>query len=274
MKKFLFVMMIFLVVVPIATAQDDNDRRENPSVAILRDGDTRKGTFQEGGTAQLYGFNASEGDQITIELVAEDTSSLDTYMTLLGSAGQVLSSNDDDGQSLNSRIEYTIPEDGGYFVLASWLAYRAGSTADESGVEPQDYEITLRGNTVPRDQPNDRIPIFWGDISIGDNLELANSNEEPVYFLRFAAREGDDLEVAMQSPAFDTILYVFDQNGVRIAYDDDGGDDLNSQLRLNIPRDGEYLIFATVYNFFEYFDEIPFYDQDPAPFMISINRAQ
>jgi hypothetical protein len=41
---------------------------------------------------------------------------------------------------------------------------------------------------------------------------------------------------------WDTLLYLYDVNALEIARDDDGGPNLNSQIRFILPEDGRYVI--------------------------------
>jgi hypothetical protein len=51
--------------------------------------------------------------------------------------------------------------------------------------------------------------------------------------------------IDMESREFDAYLRILDAGGKQLAYDDDGGEGLNSRLRFTPPREGDYQIVAT-----------------------------
>lgn len=64
----------------------------------------------------------------------------------------------------------------------------------------------------------------------------------------FQASAGQSVLIQMGSASFDTYLEVYDANGTRIAYDDDGGDGTNSTMIFTAPSAGPYTIAATSYS--------------------------
>jgi hypothetical protein len=80
------------------------------------------------GTAErlIYSFYASAGDRVTISLESDD---FDTYLELRDEDGNVLITNDDGGDGLNSLIEdFNIPSSGEYLIVVR--GYRASSVGD------------------------------------------------------------------------------------------------------------------------------------------------
>ena len=87
------------------------------------------------GQGELWSFEGSEGQEVTIRLTA-DSPSLDPYLTLFAPDGEIIAENDDIdlGVDVNSLLEGIIlPESGSYIIVARGL--------DESSVGP--YTITL-----------------------------------------------------------------------------------------------------------------------------------
>lgn len=75
----------------------------------------------------------------------------------------------------------------------------------------------------------------------------------------FAAEEGQQLIITLNSNAFDPLLIVNDANGRLVAEDDDGGNGLNARLTLVVPETGEYEIIVT-----------SFRDNARGPFRLSV----
>jgi hypothetical protein len=75
--------------------------------------------LDDGRLVDAYSFTGRAGEQVSITLRSED---FDTYLFLgrmEGGVFQQLESNDDDDESVNSRIDYTLPADGEYVIHAS-----------------------------------------------------------------------------------------------------------------------------------------------------------
>ena len=78
--------------------------------------------------------------------------------------------------------------------------------------------------------------------------ELSNDNYEINY--QFEGRSGDIILIAMnatsQDPRLDSYLSLLGTDGQEIAFDDDGGGNLNSLIGpVNLPADGTYTVVAT-----------------------------
>ncbi|MGB7084175.1 MAG: pre-peptidase C-terminal domain-containing protein [Phormidesmis sp.] len=86
---------------------------------------------QEGTLAPMedtYTFDGESGQTMTIELQSEE---FDTVLLLKGPDGEVLTSNDDYGGTLNSVIVVELPESGTYSAIASSFSGQGGSYAIE-----------------------------------------------------------------------------------------------------------------------------------------------
>jgi len=85
-----------------------------------------------GGYYEPWTFTGREGHYVTASMESDEG---DTYLYLLNEAGELLTENDDDGSSLNSRIYgYELPETGAYVLLA-------GSYSDGTDFQ---YDLSLR----------------------------------------------------------------------------------------------------------------------------------
>ena len=71
-----------------------------------------------------YTFEGETGQVMTIELTSEE---FDTMLVLKGPSGEVLTSNDDYGGTLNSTIVLELPESGEYSAIASSFGGEGGS---------------------------------------------------------------------------------------------------------------------------------------------------
>jgi hypothetical protein len=90
----------------------------------------------------VYTFAGTAGQTVSISM---NSTSLDTYLYLVNSSGQVLTEDDDGGGGTNSRIPatsgwFTLPATGGYLIFAS--SYFTGATGS--------YSLTLGNGSARR----------------------------------------------------------------------------------------------------------------------------
>lgn len=87
--------------------------------------------------------------------------------------------------------------------------------------------------------------------SVGDSLtsrDPARQNRGPYQAWTLRGKKGQRLAIDMSSTAFDPFLAVRDADGFLIGSDDDGGEGLNAQLHVILPRSGTYRVIATSIN--------------------------
>lgn len=226
-------------------------------ITFLDNGVPVQGSFSGMITANLYAFHASVGNVISIAMnQADATSTLDPYIVLLGSRGEVLASDDDSGGNLASLISgVTIPADGSYYVVATSYSYLNATFAEAGGLtSAQPYTITLTGNTPPVNMPgfDPTLATFASTALVsGAPVQGYSNAQEPVYFFTFDGNAGDIVDVVLSNATFDTLLYLFDTNGQRIAVNDDAAaGNTTSEIRgVVLPAAGQYLVFATGYGY-------------------------
>jgi hypothetical protein len=231
--------------------------------AILLDGDVIDGTFESEVTAHLYGFNASEGDVVTISMTQPEDSVLDPYLVLMDANGAVIAADDDSGEDplYSSLISNVLLEDGGsYFVLATSFVYidnlLAEMTTGQDDIEAgQTYELTINGITAPEGVDPEVVTINAETMTPGSTIEGESTADAPVAFYTFAGAEGDVRTITLESEDFDAILHVFAPNGDRVAINnnDPGLGGTDAAVRdLTVAEAGTYLIWATDKFFYDY----------------------
>lgn len=269
-RKILIFVLIAAFMTVSLSAQENEMTNDGFTLTILEDGDTVEETFTDAVSARLYAFNATAGDQITIAMMDVSDSpevSVDPYLVLLGSAGEVIASDDDSGDNpLDALIETELPASGSYYILATTFAdlrFDTPIATDDEGDATevmQQYALTLTGNTQPTDLEDydpETVDVFQGEMSIGDSFEGYSNIQEPVFYVIFEGEAGQVIDISLISEDFDTILYVFADGGDRIAFNDDGPESTNSAINgLELPVTQEYIIFATSYFFVEVTDDM------------------
>lgn len=250
-------LLLLLAFGGLAYAQEETDATDLNFIQ-LEDGEAVSGVFEDVVNAQLYMFLGSAGDEVTIEMVQAEESLLDPFLVLIGSRGQVYAEDDDSGDvPLSALIDgFELPEDGLYFVLAtSFNGLRRGAVDDEEGMEPEFYELTVSGINTPDDlEDAESYAYFSGRMAPGDANVLELTVEEPIFFVTFSASDDEAVTITTSDDGdgdpVDTLLYLFNPFGERIAVNDDAGDGtLFSQIETLTEEEGIYMVFATAYQY-------------------------
>jgi hypothetical protein len=244
------VLMLSVMLVAGVNAQTEEEPRF--TVPGLPEGEAVAHEFTSRYDGQIFAFNGSEGDEVTITMVQEEDSALDPLLVLLGQAGQVIAFNDDKSGadvSLSSAIEdVELPMDGTYFVLATtFVGLNLPTDTDEQSYM---FEITASGFTTPADMEVDRYRYLGQQLEVGASAPLLISEAEPVYFVTFEGAEDATVNIRTvlgsdSDSVTDTLLYLFDPTGTRIAVNDDSTGLAAELLDTELPTDGVYMIWAT-----------------------------
>lgn len=192
-----------------------------------------------GGRFDAYRFNGAEGQRVQVVMRSGD---FDTYLYIGRAEGnfEVLAYDDDGlGEGLNSRLNFTLPEDGAYVVRAS--SFGGGGRGlyalemTDRGPAPVAGSLLI-GATV-RGALDENDSMAPGDSSFYDDY-------------RFQAQSGDRLRITMVSNEFDAFLMLgrglADEFEV-LASDDDGLSDTNSLIEHEITESGWYVLRANSY---------------------------
>ncbi|MCA9913048.1 MAG: PPC domain-containing protein [Anaerolineae bacterium] len=187
-------------------------------------GDTVEGTAAAANVEYSLSLDADQSVVISLESL-----DFDTYIDVLDSAGTSVASDDDGGDGLNSRLEFTAPAAGTYtIVVRSFIGEPDGaytlSVAGEGGGSGALGGL-LGGSSSSSDSS---AAQGSGDLSVGDSITDTASGTQPEYTI--ALSEGESVRIDVESDDFDTYLELRDSSGAIIEEDDDGGDGFTSRL--------------------------------------------
>ncbi|WP_292065043.1 PPC domain-containing protein [Brevundimonas sp. UBA7664] len=213
---------------------------ELPAAQSIEIGGSVEGALSEddskgesGTAADAYRFSGREGQRIRIDMSSDD---FDTYLELFD-AGRVSLAEDDDGgpEGTNSRLTFTLPSTGDYFIEARAFTEATGGYAlSISEVEPE---------KAPEDLPFGST--IQGEVS---ETDPADSDDRRFDAYAFRGVAGQRVQAIMRSGDFDTYLQI-GRAGAEfeaLVSDDDGlGEGTDSRLSYTLPEDGDYVLRAS-----------------------------
>ncbi|PSN75675.1 serine protease, partial [filamentous cyanobacterium CCP4] len=186
-----------------------------------------------------YRFEGQAGQTVTIDMSSQD---VDSYLILLAPDRDDFSIQDDDsGGSLNARISTQLPYTGSYLILANTVSQ------GESG----SYQLRLsqggggQGNGQAPTRPSGVGLRQQGALGPGDRTLQDGSYYQE---FTFQGRAGQNVLIRLESPDFDTYLILVDEARNRVGENDDASPNTtNSQLAVQLPRDGTYSVLVNSY---------------------------
>lgn len=207
----------------------------------IESSDPDSGVGATGPRYDEYTLRLEAGRRYILRVNASD---FDPKAQLFRSGGEdVLVENDDDGESLNSRISFAPEESGDYVlrVLPLTPEARGRYRASAEVAPPLPAPLTRfqrMSATVWRD--------YEGALTSGDG-DGADGAKVDDYVVSFAA--GQERLIALEAADFDAVVQVLGvdgrERGEPLASNDDGGNNLNSLLRFKAETAGDYIVRVT-----------------------------
>jgi len=210
----------------------------------IRPGQTVTGTLAESdakmterGRFHVYTFTARRGQTLIATMRSKD---FDTYLTLgrvLSGVTDAMKTDDDRAGGTDSRIRFSVPEDGAYLLVAQSLS------EDGKGA------YTLQLENAPAATTAAARPIRVGQNLSGRLAETDVVDDDDTYYDTYtiSGQQGQRLQIEMAADSFDTFVNFGKMDGesfTSLRTDDDGGGGTNSRLRITLPETGNYVIRA------------------------------
>ena len=165
--------------------------------------------------------------------VIETQGGFDTFIELYDDSGYQLASDDDGGDGGASRLIWSAPSSGNYYVKVRGFDYYESGSYSISLIrlDPDDHGNTMRSATRLR---------------FDDQLTGSVNPGEEDYF-EFEARR-DRTYVFETVGEIDTEIELLDEDGDLMAYDDDGGQNGGSLLQWAATSSGRYYLVVRGYS--------------------------
>ena len=182
-------------------------------------GDTVNGTIQSY-VENCYSFTTTSAQAYTFWV----ESSIDTVLVLYDQDGNEIGFDDDSGGNFNPRLQISLPNAGTYYIAVHGYGSNSG-----------DYTLHMDTSSAASVCNESAPPIAIGDV-INGSVAAYTQN---CYV--FTASANQTLLFWVDAP-IDTLLILYDQNGMEIDRDDDSGGNYNPRLLTTLSNAGTYYI--------------------------------
>ena len=199
------------------------------------------------GSRTCYTFTAEAGVDYTF--VVFSPTGTDTYLELYDATGYLLDTDDDSGQDNNPELEFTPFETGSYYIVIR--GYSSSSSGDYEMTFILTPEVESPFPTAAFLPYNSRVR---GAITATDYIYLEEYDYESygdMYYFDAVAGQNVQIDAFGNSMGseVDTYLALFDENGLILDEDDDGGDaGFDSRITYNLPYTGRYYVLVIDYS--------------------------
>jgi hypothetical protein len=215
---------------------------------ITTDGQPQEHNLHVGGDHDYLCFEATMGNAYTIE-TQDLGGDIDPYMYLYDAEGQELAHNDDGAEgTLAPRIVWVAPSAGRYCVMVRDLA------EDATGID-SNYSISVRESAFAEGadeyEPDDTLSEASAIQSDGTPQLHTFHTSNDVDYVSFAAEEGVEytIQTGNLGPGCDTIIYIYDEAGTELDYDDDASEQtFASSIVWTASSSGTYYVMIRDFN--------------------------
>lgn len=188
----------------------------------------------------VFQLDLTSTQTVTFKVIAT-SGSLDTFLRIYNSRGQLIASDDDSGEGTNSQSTVSLTS-GKYYVEVSALADRSGGN----------YNLQVQG--TPSDDHSNALNATATNILLSGSGRafvygnLENNRDVDVFRFDVASSRLVTIDVAQNGAnTLDSYLRLYNSRGQVVAFNDDGGIGSNSRLSVNLTS-GRYYIQVTSYN--------------------------
>ena len=195
-----------------------------------------RGDLETEGDSDYFSFRAERGVRYVIETTSDF--STDTFITLLDGGSYEMESDDDGGTDGGSRITWTAPDDGTYYVAV--MGYDGSGTGT--------YELRLEeGPAARRDDHSDDID---GATALSSSRPARGDleTEGDADYFSFRVERGVRYVIETTSDfSTDTFITLLDGSGYEIESNDYGGTDGGFRIVWTAPDTDTYYVAVTGY---------------------------
>lgn len=199
------------------------------------------GNLELNGDVDWFGITLQAGMTYTFDLEGEPTGQgtlSDPLLSIHEASGRELARDDDGGTGFNSRLTFTPPRNGTYYLAAQAFGSATGTyrlSAGQGAAFTDDYASN---------------PGTGGRLSIGGSINASLETPGDQDWFAVQLTGGIAYQIAMEGSTTgrgslsDPKVAILDAQSRELGVDDDGGQGLNSLLRFVAPATGTYYVNA------------------------------
>lgn len=227
-----------LEIEPLAGLVDDfgNDL----SSATVLNGEEIRGEINASGDVDVFQVEVRNTGLLTIRQRATRDSSVDSFLRVLDSDGEVLTFNDDDRFSLNSVATVSVTAGQTIFVEAGAFSTSTGRYVLTVSAGADDFGDVLNDTATVIDVSNGGSGSRNGRINFGADADVFQFTPERDSIVTVELNAGSDTQV-------DPFLQILSSDEELIRVDDDGGDGLNSRVTFDVKAGETYFVRASAF---------------------------
>ena len=185
----------------------------------------------------IYRFEGEAGARVRLEMVS---STVDSYLILIGPDGNGIAQDDDSAGGSNARIVATLPVDGTYTVLAN--SYQGGQAGN---YRLRATAISDSGNLSFVN--NDGIILREQGV-LGPSSAVLPSDGSFYESYTFEGQRGQQVNLTLESGDFNTYLVLLDTNGNKIDESANVSTTKSiSRINTTLPDTGTYTVVVNTY---------------------------
>ena len=185
------------------------------------------------GEAAVFQFTVPADTALQIDAISRDD--FDPVLRVLDADGVLIGEDDDGGDDLNARVRLSA-EDRSRRITIEVGSFSAEWAEGEGG---------YGGSFDLRLSTSDYVQVGTRAVTYGARETGVLTGEEHLFTMQGVAGEAVEIALVANEDGLDPYLELRDSGGETIAFDDDGGDGLNSLLRHTFEESGTYTIAAT-----------------------------
>ncbi len=238
----------YIVTLNAEIGTGSSDTSPESELNAIAYGTSIRGRITEEQTEIRYIFQGRANDVVEISMTAEiEPETLDTYLFLEDSGGNILAENDDiePGVIRDSFLSFQLPADGEYIIVATRFS------GDEDLLTTGSFNLSLQyQDPVLSGVDREADPITYGQP------RTAIIDEETyLIFFYFDGRQGDQITIEVRTieGTLDSIMYLYAITSAGdfflLTANDDSplGNTYDPYIEYTLPRTGGYVIAVTRY---------------------------
>ena len=214
----------------VSTSGSDDFKGNTLTAGVVSiDGAATSGDIEVGFDSDWFRVNLTAGQTYTFELTRTgDNGLIYPYLNLYDGSGEFITFNDDSGGDLNSRLTFTAPTSGVFFLGAEDFSVGTGAYTISASTASDADDFTDNTSTTGSVSINGAATSGEIEVDFDSDWFRVDLIGGQTYTFNLIRTDSNGLS--------DPFLLLFDGSGAFIDFDDDSGGDLNSRLTFTAPN--------------------------------------